>query len=174
LIVQCLHKKVTHLPVLKRVVWPGCNIALFIDLHCRSQSVDSVPHCSARSGNRSRITNVTISPPLLRAHNIRKAPSYSETSFAALPRPGPGSQFECTSEYHATARHTAVMHVHGGANLNCTFQIWAIFSHPCTVYRQLKFCVQSLLVGLCKRAKFRVTDKDHSLVSQGCPYPAKS
>jgi hypothetical protein len=27
----------------------------------------------------------------------------------------------------ATARHTAVMRVRGGANLNCTFQIWAIF-----------------------------------------------
>jgi hypothetical protein len=57
---------------------------------------------------------------------------------------------ECTEEYSATNRRAAVKRVHGGANLNCTFQIWAIFSHPCTVYRQLKFCVQSLLDGLCK------------------------
>jgi hypothetical protein len=75
----------------------------------KSQNVDSAPHCSARSGNRSRITNVTLSPPLLRAHNIRNTPSYSKTSFTALPGPGPSSQFECTGEYSATGRHTAVM-----------------------------------------------------------------
>jgi hypothetical protein len=57
----------------------------------------------------------------------------------------------------------------GGANLNCTFQLWAIFSHPCAAYEQLKFCVQSLLDGLCKRAKFQVRFRpdqpDHFLVS---------
>jgi hypothetical protein len=29
------------------------------------------------------------------------------------------------------ARHMAVMRVRSCANLNCTFQLWAIFSHPC-------------------------------------------
>jgi hypothetical protein len=51
---------------------------------------------------------------------------------------------ECIGEYSATARPAAVTRVRGGANLNCTFQIWAIFSHSCTAYRQLKFCFQSL------------------------------
>jgi hypothetical protein len=104
---------------------------------------------------------------------------YERTTFVKLPAtrrlllqpyqgPGPSSQFECTGEYRAIARHTAVMRVCGGANLNCTFQVWAIFLHPCAAYRQLKFCVQSLLDGLCKREKFQVRfrpDKpDHSLV----------
>jgi hypothetical protein len=88
-------------------------------------------------------------------------------SFAALSASGPRTPSECTGESSATARRAAVTR----ANLNCTLQIWAIFSHPCTVYRQLKFCVQSLLHGLCKREKFRVRfrpDKpDHSLVRQG-------
>jgi hypothetical protein len=108
-----------------------------------------------------------LSPPLQRAHNIRKAPSYSETSFTVLPGLGPGSKFKRTGEYRATARHMAVMRVRGGANLNCTFQIWAIFSHPWTAYRQLKFCVQSLLDGLCKRANFQARFRhDKPLVSQ--------
>jgi hypothetical protein len=44
-------------------------------------------------------------------------------------------QFECTREYSATARRAAVTRVRGGANLNCTSQLRAIFSHPCTSYR---------------------------------------
>jgi hypothetical protein len=157
-------------------VWPGCNIALFIDLHCKSQNVDSIPHCSARSGNCSTVTNVKISPPLLRAYNICKALNCSETSFTALPVPGLSSQFECTGEYRATARHTAVMHVFSGATLNYMFQLWTIFSHTFTAYRQLKFCVQTLLDGLCKRAKFQARfrpDKpDHSIVRHYTQHPS--
>jgi hypothetical protein len=52
---------------------------------------------------------------------------------------------EFTGEYSATARRTAVTRVRGGVNLNCTSQLRVILSHPCTAYRQLKFCVQSLL-----------------------------
>jgi hypothetical protein len=77
---------------------------------------------------------------------------------------------EFTGEYSATARRAAVTRVRGGANLNCTSQLRAIFSHPYTAYRQLKFCVQSLLDRLYKHSKFQVRfrpDKpDHSLVRQ--------
>jgi hypothetical protein len=34
--------------------------------------------------------------------------------------------------------------------------IWASFSHPCTAYRQLKFCLQWSLDGLCKWVQFQV------------------
>jgi hypothetical protein len=58
------------------------------------------------------------------------------------------------------------------ANLNCMFQLWAIFSHPCAAYEQLKFCVQSLLDGLRKQAKFQVRFRpdqpDHFLVRIKC------
>jgi hypothetical protein len=68
---------------------------------------------------------------------------------------------ECSGENRSTARRG------GAANLNSTSQIRAIFSHPCTAYRQ-QFCVKSLLDRLCKRAKFQVRfrpDKpDHSLM----------
>jgi hypothetical protein len=74
--------------------------------------------------------------------------------FTALSATGLRTPFECTGEYNATARRAAVTRVRGGANLKCTFQIWAIFSHPCTSYRQLKFCVQSLLDGLCSEQNF--------------------
>jgi hypothetical protein len=90
-------------------------------------------------------------------------------SFTALSASGPRTPFECTGEYSVTARRAAVTRMRGGANLNCTFKIWSIFSHPCTAYRQLKFFIQPLLDGLCKRTKFQVRfrpDKpDHSLVS---------
>jgi hypothetical protein len=59
-------------------------------------------------------------------------------------------------------------HTCGGKNLNHTFQIWAISSHSCTAYQQLKFCVWLLLDGLCKWAKFQVRFQPdqlgHSLV----------
>jgi hypothetical protein len=75
---------------------------------------------------------------------------------------------EFTEEYSATARRAAVTRVHGGENLNCTSQIRAIFFAPCTAYRQLECCVQSLLDRLCKNSKFQVRfrpDKpNHSLV----------
>jgi hypothetical protein len=89
-------------------------------------------------------------------------------SFTALSASGLRTSLECTGEYSATAMRAAVTRVRRGRNLNCTFQILAIFSHPCTAYRQLQFCVQSLLDGLCKRAKFQVRFRpfrpDHSLV----------
>lgn len=55
--------------VFKRGVCAGCYIALFIDFLCKSQNVHSDPSCNPRSGNRSKIANVTISPPLL--HSAR-------------------------------------------------------------------------------------------------------
>jgi hypothetical protein len=77
---------------------------------------------------------------------------------------------EFTGEYSATARRAAVTRVRGGANLNCASQLREIVSHPCTAYRQLKFCVQSLLDRLYKHSKFQVRfrpDKpDHSLVTE--------
>jgi hypothetical protein len=89
-------------------------------------------------------------------------------SFTALSASGLRTPLECTRAYSATARRAAITLVHGGVNFNCTFQLWTIFSHPCTMYQQLKFCVQSLLDRLCKRAKFQVwfrPDKpDHFLV----------
>jgi hypothetical protein len=89
-------------------------------------------------------------------------------SFTTLSTSGPCISFECTGEHSTTARRAAIMRVHGRVNLNCTFQIWAIFSHPCIAYRQLKFCVQSLLDGFRKQAKFQVRLRpdilDHSLV----------
>jgi hypothetical protein len=36
---------------------------------------------------------------------------------------------ERTVEIRATARRAAITRVRGGTNLNCTFQIWTIFSH---------------------------------------------
>jgi hypothetical protein len=57
------------------------------------------------------------------------------------------------------------MRVRDGANLNYSFQIWAIFSHPCTAYRQQIFCVQSLLDSIFKeekfQARFRPDKPDH-------------
>jgi hypothetical protein len=89
-------------------------------------------------------------------------------SFTVLSVSGPRTPFECTGEYSATAWRAVVKRVRGGANLNCTFQLRAIFSHPCIAYRRLKFCIQQLTDVLCKRAKFKVRfrpDKpDHSLV----------
>jgi hypothetical protein len=79
--------------------------------------------------------------------------------------------------------------VRGGTNLNCTFQLKHFFSHSCTAYQRLKFCVRSLLDGPSKREKFCVRfrpDKlDHPLdhkwrsdvktESQGWPaYPWRS
>jgi hypothetical protein len=90
-------------------------------------------------------------------------------SFTALSVFGLCTLLECTGEHNATTRCAPIMRVCCGANLNCLFQLWAIFSHPCATYRQLKFCVQSLVDELCKRTEFHVRfqcDKpDHSLVS---------
>jgi hypothetical protein len=83
-------------------------------------------------------------------------------SFTALSASGQLTPLEFAGEYSTAARR-------GGGNLNCTLTKWAIFSHPCTMYRQLTFWVQSWLDGLCKRAKFQVRFRpdipDHSLVS---------
>jgi hypothetical protein len=98
-------------------------------------------------------------------HSFHKNSPGNTGPLLGAPDPTPS---ECTGEYSSTARRAAVTCVRGGANLNRTFQIWTIFSHPCTAYRQLKFCVQSLLDRLCKHAKFQARfrpDKpDHSLV----------
>lgn len=68
----------------------------------------------------------------------------------------------------AIAGYAAITHVWGGVNLNCTFKLWAVFLHSYTVYRQLKFCVQSLIDELCKWIKFQVRfwhdQSYHSLV----------
>jgi hypothetical protein len=63
---------------------------------------------------------------------------------------GPRTPLECTRDYGTAARCAADTRVRGGANLNCTFQLTANCSQPCTAYQQLKFCEQSLLDGLCK------------------------
>jgi hypothetical protein len=57
---------------------------------------------------------------------------------------------ECTGEYDTTDRHAAVMCMNSGINLGNTIQIQAFFSQPSATYWQLKFCVQSLLDGVCK------------------------
>jgi hypothetical protein len=41
-----------------------------------------------------------------------------------------------------------------GANFNYTFQIWAIFSQPCSAYRPLKFCTHCR-VGFVNERNFR-------------------
>jgi hypothetical protein len=95
---------------------------------------------------------------------VRQFPSLSQP----YQRLAPPIPLEFTGEYTATARSAAVTRVRGGANLKCTSQLREIFSHPLTMYRQLKVCVQSLLDRLCKHSKFQVRfrpDKpDHSLV----------
>jgi hypothetical protein len=95
---------------------------------------------------------------------VRQFSSLSQT----YQRLAPLTPLECTGENRSIARCAAVTRVRGGANLNCSLQIWAIFSHPCTAYRQKKFCVQSLLDRLCKhskfQARFRPDKPDHSLV----------
>jgi hypothetical protein len=89
-------------------------------------------------------------------------------SFTASSAPGPTHSVRIHREYSTTARRAAVTRVRGGANLSCTSQLRAVFLHPCTAYRQLQFCVQSLLDRLCKHTKFQMRfrpDKpDHSLV----------
>jgi hypothetical protein len=95
---------------------------------------------------------------------VRQFPSLSQP----YQRLSPLTPLECTGENSSTARRAAITRVRGGANLNCTVQLRAIFSHPCTAYQQLEFCVQSLLERLCKhanfQARFRPDKPDHSLV----------
>jgi hypothetical protein len=102
----------------------------------------------------------------------RRLPSLP--SFTALSAFDLHTPLECTREYSATTRHAAIMHMRSVTNLNCSIQLRAIFSHLCAMYRQLKFCGQSLLDGLYKRAEFQVKfrpDKpDHSLVSKAVVY----
>jgi hypothetical protein len=54
-------------------------------------------------------------------------------SFTALSAFGLCSPLECTGEYSATTRRAAVMRMRCGSNLNCSIQLWAVFSHltPC-------------------------------------------
>lgn len=76
--------------------------------------------------------------------------------FHSLSVPGPYTPLECTGEYRTAVWHSAGIRVHGGTNLNCTFQLRAILPHPYAVYQELKFYVQSALDWLCKWAKFQV------------------
>jgi hypothetical protein len=63
-------------------------------------------------------------------------------------------------EYYGMVRHITV---------TCEYVILSIFSHPWTEYQQQKFCVQLLLDGMCKWAKFWLKfwphHLDHSLIS---------
>jgi hypothetical protein len=84
-----------------------------------------------------------------------------ERQFPSLSQP-----YQCLAPTHSFRIHQGIqchcfrraasMRMHGGAKLNCTSQLRAVFSHSCTMYQQLKFCVQSLLDRLCKHSEFQV------------------
>jgi hypothetical protein len=76
-------------------------------------------------------------------------------SFTALTAPGPRAQLQCSGKHRAIARRVAAARGRGGEFVSYIPNL-SNFSLPCTEYRQLEFCVQSLLEGLCKREKFQV------------------
>jgi hypothetical protein len=64
---------------------PGCNIDFIIDLHCKSQNLNSVPHRNARSGSHWGSTNITKTRLLLSSRTaLAKAQSFSKTGFRTL------------------------------------------------------------------------------------------
>jgi hypothetical protein len=56
---------------------------------------------------------------------------------------------------HDTDGHAAIMQICTGVQQMYVPSLSNIL-HPCVPYRQLKFCVQSLLNGLCKQANYQL------------------
>jgi hypothetical protein len=69
--------------------------------------------------------------------------------FTALSAFGPCTVLECIREYSATDRHAAIMCMCCD-KFELYIPILSNFLHPYTVHWQLKYCVKSLLAGLCE------------------------
>jgi hypothetical protein len=70
-------------------------------------------------------------------------------SFTALSASGLRTPLEYIGEYSATARRVRDYDLYVQTSGNFFHTLY-------TAYRQLKCCIQSLLDGLCKRAKFQM------------------